>query len=147
MSKGRGPKSGHIKLLSGNPGKRAIQGITDPLTEMPERPEWMSDKAKAVWDRIMPHLEGRVCVLDRSILELYCEMSALLRKAEEELDRNGLTYTKEKGEIKKNPIATVVANLSRQLLSVSVELGFTPASRGRLGAVPAVPKKSKGFDF
>ena len=53
MSKGRRPKSGHIKLLSGNPGKRAIQGITDPLTEMPERPEWMSDKAKAVWDIIL----------------------------------------------------------------------------------------------
>ncbi len=147
MSKGRRPKNGHIKRLTGNPGKRPIQGATDPLTEMPERPEWMSDKAKAVWDKIMPHLEGRVCALDRSILELYCETCARWYEAEEAVDRDGLTYTTKKGEIKKNPMVTVAANLSKQLLSLSVELGFTPASRGRLGAVLPKPKDEEGFDF
>lgn len=85
------PKPAALKLLEGNPGKRALNlsdGV-NPRVEVPSMPKHLGAEARKEWKRITPLLEelGLVSGLDRAALGLYCQ--ALGRLAELETAFNG----------------------------------------------------------
>lgn len=75
----RGPKPepAALKLLRGNPGKRAVDLVegVHPLVQIPPAPDWLNDEAAAEWARITPELED-LCLLaqiDLASLAMYCQ--------------------------------------------------------------------------
>jgi len=93
MSGSRGPlpKPAALKLLEGNPGKRALNlsdGV-NPRVEVPSMPKHLGIEARKEWKRITPLLEelGLVSGLDRAALGLYCQ--AVGRMTELETAFNG----------------------------------------------------------
>jgi len=77
MTRGPLPKPAALKLLEGNPGKRALNladGV-NPRVEIPSAPKHLGREARKEWARITPLLEelGLVSGLDRAALALYCQ--------------------------------------------------------------------------
>jgi len=90
-SRGPLPKPAALKLLEGNPGKRALDlsdGV-NPRVEVPSMPKHLGIEARKEWKRITPLLEelGLVSGLDRAALGLYCQ--AVGRMIELETAFNG----------------------------------------------------------
>lgn len=91
-SRGPLPKPAALKLLEGNPGKRALDlsdGV-NPRVEIPSPPKHLGIEARKEWKRITPLLEdlGLISGLDRAALGLYCQ--AVGRMTELETAFNGL---------------------------------------------------------
>jgi P27 family predicted phage terminase small subunit len=118
MSKGRRPK---VK-----PGTK--------LAEFPARPEWLTGLAAGEWDRVAAILAptGTVQDLDTVALAAYCQTYQRWREAEAAITTHGAVYH-ETG--KPNPAVRQSDALLKQLRGLLAELGFTPASRGRLDSV------------
>lgn len=91
-SRGPLPKPAALKLLEGNPGKRALNlsdGV-NPRVEIPSAPKHLGIEARKEWKRITPLLEdlGLISGLDRAALSLYCQ--SVGRMAELETAFNGM---------------------------------------------------------
>ncbi len=91
-SRGPLPKPAALKLLEGNPGKRALNlsdGV-NPRVEIPSAPKHLGIEARKEWKRITPLLEdlGLISGLDRAALGLYCQ--AVGRMTELETAFNGI---------------------------------------------------------
>lgn len=90
------PKPARLKLLEGNPGKRALDlsdGV-NPVVEVPAMPKYLGLEARKEWKRIAPLLEelGLISGLDRAALALYCQ--AVGRLSELEMAFNGKVQIK-----------------------------------------------------
>lgn len=76
-SRGPLPKPNVLKLIAGNPGKRALNlsdGV-NPRIEIPAPPKHLAKAGVKEWRRITPILEelGLVSGLDVAALSLYCQ--------------------------------------------------------------------------
>lgn len=90
------PKPAALKVLEGNPGKRALNladGV-NPRIEIPSAPKHLGQEARKEWKRIAPLLEelGLISGLDRAALALYCQ--AVGRLSELEMAFNGMVAAK-----------------------------------------------------
>ena len=79
-----------LKLVSGNPGKRALDldaGINPPV-EIPACPGHLNEHGKKEWRRITVELEevGLISRLDRAALSIYCQTWGRLVLAEQALE-------------------------------------------------------------
>jgi P27 family predicted phage terminase small subunit len=137
-----------LKLLRGNPGKRALNPHEpEPQRTLPERPDWFDDDARATWDRIVPQLAamGVLTMIDGESLVRYCRMSSRWKQAELFIAQHGETFiTKdENGKVKyvgQLPQVNIASNLAAQLLRIEQEFGMTPSSRSRLITSPQAVK-------
>lgn len=74
--KGRKPVPTQLKILAGNPGKRALpENEPEFDNEIPQLPDWLAGEALAAWHRLMPelHAVGIVAEAYRGPLVAYCE--------------------------------------------------------------------------
>ena len=130
------PKPTGLKLLEGNPGKRRLnRKEPKPNVEAPRCPTWLDAEARAEWRRVVPRLlELRVIAqIDRACLATYCIAWSRLRRAEAELMRDGLTYTRD-GMIKRHPAAGIAHEAAAELRAFAAEFGLTASSRTRVEA-------------
>jgi len=84
--RGPQPKPAALKLLEGNPGKRALDlsaGV-NPRVEVPAAPGYLCKEARKEWKRITPILEelGLITGLDRTVLAMYCQAAGRLHELE-----------------------------------------------------------------
>lgn len=131
-----------LKLLDGNPGKRAInRSEPQPEAGMAACPSWLPKSAKAEWRRVVPELSrlGMLAKVDRASLAAYCQAVAMLEDAQRALDVDGLVIDGSHGGKVKNPAATVVKEAASTIRGFAAEFGLTPASRSRL----VVPRGDK----
>lgn len=133
-----------LKILRGNPGKRALNHAEpQPTVGRPTCPTWLDIEAKREWRRVVPELEalGILTVVDRAALAAYCQSYARWQQAEAVVTELGfsvpLTRRGEDGEL------TVYAMQSRPEVGISqkerqimrlflTEFGLTPSSRTRV---------------
>lgn len=146
---GRRPKPTVLKLVEGNPGKRAInKREPKPRRETPSCPAHLKDGAKVAWGRLSVLLErmGVLTEADGFALERVCGCYAELLAYESLVDRDGATYstTSTAGEtvIKANPAVSMLADADRRFKSYLVEFGLTPAARSKVHATPDDDKKA-----
>ncbi len=88
-TRGPKPQPAALKLVNGNPGKRAIDldaGINPPV-EIPGCPSHLNAVAKKEWKRITLELEplGLITKIDRAMLALYCQAYGRWVHAEEKI--------------------------------------------------------------
>lgn len=156
---GRKPKPNHLKLITGNPGKRKLNGrAPTPIavtTQFALAPAWMTAKAKAAWPRVVGLLVhmGVATVSDELALEVLCEAYADWRSARDSLDQPVMLKVGDKlielaaaGEqtyitngqsgpmIRTRPELAIIADAERRLKTSLSDFGLTPASRTKLQA-------------
>jgi P27 family predicted phage terminase small subunit len=137
---GRRPKPTALKILQGNPGKRALNKHEPKPTGVPTCPSHLAAKAKAEWKRIGKELRavGLLTVVDRAALAAYCTVYARWIDAEEQIQKFGTVIKSPKSGF---PIANPYVGVSNTALDLMrkfcVEFGLTPASRTRLQVEPA----------
>ena len=138
--RGPPPKPTRLKLLEGNPGKRALnRREPQPRQITPRCPPWLSNKAKAVWRRMVPELRamGVLTAVDGEALAAFCQTYMRWRQAEEFLDKHGTTYPlrDDKGNVRclqQFPQVAISRNMLLALKAFYGEFGMTPASRSRI---------------
>jgi P27 family predicted phage terminase small subunit len=136
---GRRPKPTTLKLVTGNPGKRAInKKEPKPKREIPSCPEHLPDSAKVAWGRLTVLLDrmGVLTEADGMALERLCDCYTDILECQKLIRRDGRTYKvmTQTGEIlvKGNPAVAQLRAADAQFKSYLVEFGLTPAARSKV---------------
>lgn len=148
----RGPKpqSNVFKLLTGNPGRRAID-LSDgvqPVVAVPDAPRHLSKEARKEWRRITVELDtlGLVAKVDRAALAIYCQTWGRLVLAEQALEAKrrvaaaaGLDEAEAvfiqvtpTGFQRESALLRIVGKLQQDLDRYLASFGMSPSSRGRV---------------
>lgn len=141
--RGRKPKPTALRLLAGNPGKRAISADEPVFAEATEAepPPWMDEGARAEWNRIAPELEqlGLLRKVGIQALATYCRAVSRLAAAERIIAERGMTFDAMEGP-KPRPEIAISNACAEQIRKFGAEFGLTPASSPRIHA-PKKPAK------
>ena len=137
--RGRKPKPPHLKLVTGNPGRRPVNPGLRPGAEAPKPPPGINKLALAVWKETVPLLLslGVLAKIDKNQIAAYCGIEARRRKNQAILDKHdsdtyetdgkGGRMTRIRAEVK------IVEQCEKALKSYAVEWGMTGSSRARMG--------------
>lgn len=132
---GRKPKPTALKLLTGNPGKRAINHAEPkPRIVLPKPPEHLSEDEKAKWKATVRELYplGLVTTIDKDALAMYCVIYIRWIKAEKLVREKGEIIKTAAGNIIQNPYLSIANRALEQLNKLGAEFGMTPSSRSRV---------------
>ena len=146
--RGRKPVPTHLKLIKGNPGKRALGSEPQPqrLEQVPEPPAFLLLEAQAEWRRVAPELVelGLLTALDLQPFAAYCQACGRAEQAERIFAETGgaLTVRGARGGEVINPLLRIARDAASEAMRLGAEFGFTPASRARLRGVGR-PQPSK----
>jgi hypothetical protein len=138
---GRPPKPTALKLVTGNPGKRAInKQEPDPeYLEDATAPAWLPESAKAVWDEIIPGLRKArlVSTVDVPLLCMGCIALANYREATRLADKRLLVKgSNDNGFPTPNPALFVQSMMFKQAREVFRAFGMSPVDRTRIALQP-----------
>lgn len=139
---GRRSKPTMLKLVTGNPGKRALnKREPKPRRLIPSCPAHLSDASKVAWGQLCVILD-RMRVLteaDALALERLCDCYADILESREAIALHGRTYETfgPAGRlIKGNPAVTQLRAADSQFKAYLIEFGLTPAARSKVNAEP-----------
>ena len=155
--RGRKPTPTYLKLLKGNPGKRAIRPTVEPPRPAapPPPPDFLSGYAKEEWVRVSPGLFalGLLTDLDTATLGAYCWACGVWHDARQALDRMAELDPKMKGLLVKgdsgpvqNPLIRIARNAADSMLRAAAEFGMTPVARARISSGVSPPTGPSKFD-
>lgn len=159
-----------LKVLEGNPGKRALPA-NEPQPQkdakVPACPAYLKGVARREWERVAGELYrlGLLTVVDHAALEAYCsayqdaveatqELARLKRNYREYLKSrkkdprqvrpsNGMICFTSKNNVIIEPMVSVEKQAWERVKSFAVEFGMTPASRARIGSSTGGAGKKK----
>lgn len=143
--RGRKPKPTHLKLVTGNPGKRSLnENEPRPVPSLPSPPPHLDDEAKVEWSRVSEQLYALGCLaeIDRAALAAYCQAYSRWVRAEhaiaemakrDELTR-GLMIKTTNGNAIANPLVGVANKAIADMVRYAAEFGMTPSARSRIDA-------------
>ena len=147
--RGRKPVPTYLKLLRGNPGKRRLnENEPIPAGDLQEPPKWMSKSQRAGWRYAIEHSpSGLLKRLDRSVLVAWVVAEDLHRKASEMVERHGLLIkAPNTGLPIQSPYLPVINRQASIMIKAAEQLGFSPASRGRVQIEPDRDNEPNPFD-
>ena len=128
------PKPAELKILQGNPGKRAMR-LNDAVAPMeygyvePLRP--LSPVGRQLWDSIFGAGELWISIrTDLQLVQMVCEL----------LDRREVLREQWAADPVNRQINMSLLETEKQVVSGLSLLGFSPADRTRLGLVSAKTK-------
>lgn len=137
---GANPKPTHLKILTGNPGKRPLPTLEpQPVKASPDPPPDLTGEALAEWNRLAPELArlGLLTVIDRPFLVVLCEAWATYRLARDILARDGvLVKSARDGSWTKNPAAQIARDQADLMMRYGSRFGLSPSDRVRLAVAP-----------
>lgn len=145
-SGGHNRKPTALRILEGNPGKRPLpKDEPQPPAGKPKVPVWVQGSARKLWRQIAPALEsmGVLTTVDTHALGMLVDAYAQYLQAKAVIDKEGLTYEKERFvdqergfvhvlEIRQRPEVPIMQDAWKRVLNMMVQFGVTPASRSRL---------------
>jgi P27 family predicted phage terminase small subunit len=138
--RGRKPKPSHLKLVTGNPGKRPInQREPEPPRSRPSAPAHISVKAREYWGFVVGELDrmGVVTSIDALAIEMLCEAYADYQEASQTIIEFGSKYyetVNATGGImyRSHPAVAVRVDADRRIKGWCAEFGMTAAARTRI---------------
>jgi P27 family predicted phage terminase small subunit len=133
--RGRRPKPTRIKILTGNPGKRALNKREPrPDPAVPACPPELGPSAQREWDRLVGDLSKfhLLTNLDRAALAAYCGAYALWAEATEAIQKYGSMVKSPTGYPMQSPYIAIANRQAEIMMRIASEFGFTPASRSRI---------------
>lgn len=146
---GRPTKPSALKLVAGNPGKRALnkqEPDPDYLVDL-TAPAWLKPAAKAVWEEMAPMVAKAKLLteVDVQAFAMGCNALAEYRKAADRVDADGSVKTKkavnEEGKVVDagefmNPWAGMQSMYFKQAMAVFTQFGMTPRARTGIALQP-----------
>lgn len=125
-TRGAKPKPSHLKLVTGNAGRRPVPENEPEPEGKPVRPKWLKGRGAALWDEVLAFAFW-LTVADSYKLAAWCDRQA-------EFERKRKQWT---------------AADRREHRTAGTELGLDPSARARMGspgdAKPAKDPASKYF--
>jgi len=147
MTVGRKPTPTALKLVKGNPGKRALpkSEAVVALAE-PTPPAFLCDDAKVEWGRVCSALyaAGLMTELDRAALAAYAAAYGRWAQAERAINRMAakdelnaaLMIKTTSGNAIQNPLVGIANKAKADTIRYAGEFGMTPSARARVSANP-----------
>ena len=137
--RGPPPKPTALKLVTGNPGKRALNR-KEPKSagEYGAAPKHLDAVGKSLWHELAKVLQGMQLesASDRRALELMCATYEEWRAARKVFIDEGMTYTRSTAQgddiISIRPEVRIAADAMRRLHRMMLEFGLTPSARSRV---------------
>lgn len=147
--RGRKPVPTSLKLLRGNPGKRALNpDEPQPDVMLPPAPSDLTGAAMTEWNERGPILErlGLITESDIPAFESYCRNWGRYKDAEEKLAKYGDLIKAQNGNLMQNPLLGVSNRALAKCQQFWSEFGMMPASRSRVRVQkgPAKPQSKLG---
>ena len=142
--RGRRPKPTRLKMLTGNPGKRPLNGNEPrPAPAIPECPAELGPVARTEWNRLVGELTALRLLtnLDRAALAAYCGAYALWAEATAQIQKYGAMIKSPTGFPIQSPYLAIANRQAEIMMRIASEFGFTPASRSRI-ATPSLHEPS-----
>jgi P27 family predicted phage terminase small subunit len=145
MTSGRKPTPTALKLVKGNPGKRALNK-QEPKVKLSHSspPPFLNDDALEEWDRVIGTLytAGLMTELDRAALAAYCQAYGRWAEAERALARmaakddlnRALMVKTVGGNAIQNPLVGIANKAKADMVRYAVEFGMTPSARAKVNA-------------
>lgn len=134
-----GPKPAptRLKLLRGNPGKRALNKVEPKptgLTKVPPAPAQLGDVGKKEWKRMGKELltMGLLSKCDLPALAGYCASYELWVDAYQNVNLKGSIVKTAGGNIIQNPYLSIANRQMAEMRKWLSEFGCTPSSRSRV---------------
>lgn len=146
--RGRKPTPTHLKLLEGNPGKRAInRAEPKPEGNLFDAPEWLTDDQRDGWAYAIANAPaGLLKRLDRAMLTMWVIAESLHRDAAMKVVKSGSVVRTRNGEAAQNPYLSIVNRQAAVMVKLASEMGFSPASRTRIQLEePKAPNATSPF--
>jgi P27 family predicted phage terminase small subunit len=158
MMRGPKPTPTHLRVLRGNPGKRALP-TNEPQPEqpisVPDAPAFVTGYASDEWYRVGTELYrlGMLTNVDLQSLAAYCVAYGRWRTAEEliakmaskDIISSGL-IVKSAGELKQNPLIPIARKACLDMVRFAGEFGLTPAARSRIDGIASASTAPSKFD-
>jgi P27 family predicted phage terminase small subunit len=148
---GRRPKPTHLRVVTGNPGKRPLnqrEAAPRPAPKLPDPPAELNADAQAEWKRVSRDLYdcGLLKGVDRIALAAYCQAVGRWQQAERalaEMAKNdpltgGLLIKTSNGNAIQNPIVGIANKAMADMVRYCIEFGMTPSARSRIEATAPI---------
>lgn len=148
--RGRKPKPAAVKVLEGNPGKRAFNtGEPKPEKKAPRCPSWLEDEAKREWKRMAKQMEqlGILTEIDMAAFAGYCQAYARWKEAEEYLSEHGQVVKTPSGYCQQVPQVSIAQTYLKIMNRFCEQFGLTPSSRGRIAVSDSADKESDAMEL
>ncbi|MGH8657358.1 MAG: phage terminase small subunit P27 family, partial [Gammaproteobacteria bacterium] len=125
--KGRKPLPENVKLLRGTGGKKAKDGVEIGSARLLYAPKDLTFEAKRAWPQFAKPLAeaGITTALDAAALRLLVETYSTWLKANEAIQREGMTY-EANGIQRVSPWIRIQASSGELMLRLLSEFGMTP---------------------
>lgn len=138
-----------LKLVAGNPGKRALnkqEPDPDYLQDL-TAPAWLKPAARAVWDEMAPQASKAKLLteVDVQAFAMACVALAEYRRASDRVDADGSVKIKkvvnEEGKVVEageylNPWAGAQSMYYKQAMAAFAQFGMTPRARTGIALQP-----------
>lgn len=155
---GRKPNPTALRLVKGNPGKRAVNKKEAKVAlAQPTPPAFLCDDGKVEWGRVVDKLysAGLMTELDRAVLAAYCQSygrwaqaeRALARMAEKDPLNSALMVKTTNGNAVQNPLVGTANKAQADMVRYALEFGMSPSSRSKVNATPDDHEKDALADF
>lgn len=148
-TRGRKPSPIELKLVRGNPGKRKLNAgapvLVQELASAADRPTMLLEEAVSYWDYALAHAPRTLIKkLDVYLLAAWANAAARyehnirLAAKSDVIPVRGMKLADvpmAHRPIMHNPYSAVARAYLKDMMVLAAELGFTPASRARIGAM------------
>ena len=147
MITGRKPKPTQLKLVTSNPGKRALnRKEAKAKAAIPAPPAHLTPDAVEEWNRVATELFnlGILSEIDRAALAAYAMAygrwvqaeRAIAKMAEKDQLTGGLMIKTSNGNAIQNPLVGTANKAAADMMRYAAEFGMTPSARSRISAEP-----------
>jgi len=130
---------------------------TKQLIEMNEKnrqlnekaPEYLDSFAQQLYEVLAEYLIKNKYVneSDESTLVAFCLNMSMLKQASESIKEVGVVYADSRGNLKRNPSASVINDVSSKIQSLGGSVGFSPSSRVSLQSLVTDDSKPSASDI
>lgn len=115
--------------------------------EIKDAPEWFDDEHTACWDYIIEHApDGLLGTIDRDLLVAWVTCSVQYKECAKATMGKPLVFKDSQGNPKQHPYLNIMNKHAQTMVKLAGEMGFTPASRGRIN-MREPDKKEEGNPF
>jgi P27 family predicted phage terminase small subunit len=151
---GRRPTPTHLKLVTGNPGKRPLnRQEPTPQRSLPSPPAYLSKDACAAYGRLSVLLDGMGVLTEADALALarLADLQEEIASLRQTVEREGRVYetTTETGStiFRPRPEVAMLADADRRFRAYLIEFGLTPAARSKVRMEPNGATQDPAAEF
>src|SRR5690606_5556154 len=139
--RGRKPTPTALKIIAGNPGKRALNAHEpQPRAGLTQAPDSLTERQAATWTNVVALAPpGLLKDIDASVFTVWDVAYDLYQEASDRLSQTGmLIKAPNTGVPMQSPYLAIVNKQAQIMMKAAAEMGFTPASRSRVVVKRAV---------